>query len=204
MFFFFKQKTAYEIKECDWSSDVCSSDLLILFSITTISAQEQTTFNSKDINTWEGNPEEVLKLDSEERNQLINNANPWTKSTVLSEIAIKISEEKVFARIKANKLVEPVNKARSLLGGKGNLEEEDVGIFLEKIKGFENLEIKLVRDNVLSDGNVEIDFDSLPRNIKEAEYVPAKGNKPSKLIYTFKDGGKATITKGSLKENNNG
>ena len=27
--FFFKQKTAYEIKECDWSSDVCSSDLEI-------------------------------------------------------------------------------------------------------------------------------------------------------------------------------
>src|ERR1051326_1269121 len=25
--FFVKQKTAYEIKECDWSSDVCSSDL---------------------------------------------------------------------------------------------------------------------------------------------------------------------------------
>src|ERR1051326_2201165 len=29
LFFFFKQKTAYEIKECDWSSDVCSSDLPI-------------------------------------------------------------------------------------------------------------------------------------------------------------------------------
>ena len=28
MFFFFKQKTAYEIYQCDWSSDVCSSDLL--------------------------------------------------------------------------------------------------------------------------------------------------------------------------------
>src|SRR6056300_1794687 len=26
IFFFFKQKTAYEISECDWSSDVCSSD----------------------------------------------------------------------------------------------------------------------------------------------------------------------------------
>ena len=25
--FFFKQKTAYEIYQCDWSSDVCSSDL---------------------------------------------------------------------------------------------------------------------------------------------------------------------------------
>ena len=27
MFFFFKQKTAYEMEESDWSSDVCSSDL---------------------------------------------------------------------------------------------------------------------------------------------------------------------------------
>src|SRR5210317_331803 len=27
IFFFFKQKTAYEFSECDWSSDVCSSDL---------------------------------------------------------------------------------------------------------------------------------------------------------------------------------
>ena len=33
-FFFFKQKTAYEIVSRDWSSDVCSSDLatcLLLF-----------------------------------------------------------------------------------------------------------------------------------------------------------------------------
>src|SRR3546814_4723955 len=28
MFFFFKQKTAYEMRIRDWSSDVCSSDLL--------------------------------------------------------------------------------------------------------------------------------------------------------------------------------
>ena len=28
IFFFFKQKTAYEIYQCDWSSDVCSSDLM--------------------------------------------------------------------------------------------------------------------------------------------------------------------------------
>ena len=27
VFFFFKQKTAYEIVSRDWSSDVCSSDL---------------------------------------------------------------------------------------------------------------------------------------------------------------------------------
>src|SRR3546814_10907119 len=30
-FFFFKQKTAYEMRISDWSSDVCSSDLCMLF-----------------------------------------------------------------------------------------------------------------------------------------------------------------------------
>src|SRR3546814_21158071 len=28
-FFFFKQKTAYEVRSSDWSSDVCSSDLAL-------------------------------------------------------------------------------------------------------------------------------------------------------------------------------
>src|SRR3546814_13005104 len=37
--FFFKQKTAYEMRSSDWSSDVCSSDLLVtLISI-------EATFN---------------------------------------------------------------------------------------------------------------------------------------------------------------
>src|SRR3546814_5555123 len=31
-FFFFKQKTAYDMRISDWSSDVCSSDLLLLLS----------------------------------------------------------------------------------------------------------------------------------------------------------------------------
>src|SRR3546814_830331 len=30
VFFFFKQKTAYEMRISDWSSDVCSSDLVIV------------------------------------------------------------------------------------------------------------------------------------------------------------------------------
>src|SRR3546814_10401070 len=29
VFFFFKQKTAYEMRISDWSSDVCSSDLMV-------------------------------------------------------------------------------------------------------------------------------------------------------------------------------
>src|SRR5213075_3582525 len=32
-FFFFKQKTAYEITRRDWSSDVCSSDLDLPFEL---------------------------------------------------------------------------------------------------------------------------------------------------------------------------
>src|SRR3546814_5079736 len=33
-FFFFKQKTAYEMRISDWSSDVCSSDLLFIGAFT--------------------------------------------------------------------------------------------------------------------------------------------------------------------------
>ena len=36
--FFFKQKTAYEIYQCDWSSDVCSSDLIAII-ITSVGAE---------------------------------------------------------------------------------------------------------------------------------------------------------------------
>src|SRR3546814_6238710 len=36
-FFFFKQKTAYEMRISDWSSDVCSSDLAGLWRVRNIS-----------------------------------------------------------------------------------------------------------------------------------------------------------------------
>src|SRR3546814_9773202 len=32
-FFFFKQKTAYEMRISDWSSDVCSSDLTVIYDV---------------------------------------------------------------------------------------------------------------------------------------------------------------------------
>src|SRR3546814_9257768 len=32
VFFFFKQKTAYEMRISDWSSDVCSSDLVVMLT----------------------------------------------------------------------------------------------------------------------------------------------------------------------------
>src|SRR3546814_19805744 len=39
-FFFFKQKTAYEMRISDWSSDVCSSDLERVASASTMSVAE--------------------------------------------------------------------------------------------------------------------------------------------------------------------
>src|SRR3546814_2754509 len=35
-FFFFKQKTAYEMRISDWSSDVCSSDLVDYLGLATL------------------------------------------------------------------------------------------------------------------------------------------------------------------------
>src|SRR3546814_10296113 len=39
MFFFFKQKTAYEMRISDWSSDVCSSDLVFFRVIPEMTSQ---------------------------------------------------------------------------------------------------------------------------------------------------------------------
>src|SRR3546814_7938324 len=44
LFFFFKQKTAYEMRISDWSSDVCSSDLSHQYRIVgPIAVAEQVT-----------------------------------------------------------------------------------------------------------------------------------------------------------------
>src|SRR3546814_2647198 len=42
IFFFFKQKTAYEMRISDWSSDVCSSDLAIQTRRTALCANPRT------------------------------------------------------------------------------------------------------------------------------------------------------------------
>src|SRR3546814_6868746 len=45
--FFFKQKTAYEMRISDWSSDVCSSDLLRIDNVETLPA-ERITANDEE------------------------------------------------------------------------------------------------------------------------------------------------------------
>ena len=48
-FFFFKQKTAYEISSRDWSSDVCSSDL----PTSEVSAEPPIARRSSGTSRWE-------------------------------------------------------------------------------------------------------------------------------------------------------
>src|SRR3546814_5052745 len=46
--FFFKQKTAYEMRISDWSSDVCSSDLLGFSYLHTKVTDDKFTSNPRD------------------------------------------------------------------------------------------------------------------------------------------------------------
>src|SRR3546814_9849947 len=49
LFFFFKQKTAYEVRISDWSSDVCASDLLFVNSPDETNSQSEKEFTQSFI-----------------------------------------------------------------------------------------------------------------------------------------------------------
>src|SRR3546814_9892083 len=49
LFFFFKQKTAYEMRISDWSSDVCSSDLNDISPVRLVSDRSKLEFNPEDV-----------------------------------------------------------------------------------------------------------------------------------------------------------
>src|SRR3546814_4424580 len=60
IFFFFKQKTAYEMRISDWSSDVCSSDLEILQLGRQAEAMEEAEDQDGDLGV-RLNPEQALE-----------------------------------------------------------------------------------------------------------------------------------------------
>src|SRR3546814_3803899 len=47
-FFFFKQKTAYEMRISDWSSDVCSSDLNLTITVGELEAGKSAAKPAQD------------------------------------------------------------------------------------------------------------------------------------------------------------
>src|SRR3546814_15182607 len=52
-FFFFKQKTAYEMRISDWSSDVCSSDL-VLSAALHVPLTVDSRWRELDFGQWDG------------------------------------------------------------------------------------------------------------------------------------------------------
>src|SRR3546814_2458689 len=54
VFFFFKQKTAYEMRISDWSSDVCSSDLVAILSERISNLTEHLKTHNKDFHSRRG------------------------------------------------------------------------------------------------------------------------------------------------------
>src|SRR3546814_9621232 len=52
MFFFFKQKTAYEMRISDWSSDVCSSDLSVRPALNTCAFSAVKRWIASSIVCW--------------------------------------------------------------------------------------------------------------------------------------------------------
>src|SRR3546814_10379360 len=67
VFFFFKQKTAYEMRISDWSSDVCSSDLDVLFEDLTVLPGMQRSLDAGTITGINLNYQERRIYRSEER-----------------------------------------------------------------------------------------------------------------------------------------
>src|SRR3546814_6030987 len=61
-FFFFKQKTAYEMRISDWSSDVCSSDLFAEDRIGTLMPGMRADFLIVDADPMLASPDEIRRM----------------------------------------------------------------------------------------------------------------------------------------------
>src|SRR3546814_18095305 len=69
VFFFFKQKTAYEMRISDWSSDVCSSDLLGGDGLDFVSSAAGAAFDHdgdgvREATSWAGGGDGILVRDA--------------------------------------------------------------------------------------------------------------------------------------------
>src|SRR3546814_7660461 len=110
MFFWFKQKTAYEMRISDWSSDVCSSDLRITRKIA-----EDNTFKTIAAEWLAKNErEERAAVTLRKIRWLLDIANPLIGSRPIS----KITPQEVLAvlrKVEANGRYESARRMRSVI-----------------------------------------------------------------------------------------
>ena len=109
-FFFFKQKTAYEIYQCDWSSDVCSSDLKTNFShfLGEIIQNHARRADNKGIKIELKLPSEPVIFEFDqfqiERvcNNLLDNAIKFTQKGGTINIEVTENDSRVITRVSDN------------------------------------------------------------------------------------------------------
>src|SRR5213083_2500703 len=146
-FFFFKQKTAYEITASDWSSDVCSSDLRARFAKTWGVPADSLSLNKGLMVT------EVVKPESGVRGMYIMGENP-----IISDPDIAHAEhwfqELEFLAVQDLFLTETARYADVVLPGAS---------FAEKTGTFVNTErrIQLAQQAVESPGEARGDLEIL-------------------------------------------
>src|SRR3546814_1596356 len=79
-FFFFKQKTAYEMRISDWSSDVCSSDLMPAEVLATLYERFGARLLEQNVRTFL---------------QARGNVNQGIRATILNEPGMRSEERRV-------------------------------------------------------------------------------------------------------------
>src|SRR3546814_4481490 len=123
-FFFFKQKTAYEMRISDWSSDVCSSDLKVVARLAELGGKKLDKF---DINNEAAAQAAVAKLqdlryavaDVQIKPAKRHPAPPFTTSTLQQEAARKLGFSAQMTMQIAQRLYEGVT-----IGGETRSEEQ--------------------------------------------------------------------------------
>src|SRR3546814_1832998 len=107
--FFFKQKTAYEMRISDWSSDVCSSDLLLTGVVGTEFSRDEATrlawAASDRIN------EVINELQVDANDSLLDSA---SDTWISSQLRFKIATDEKIVDINYN--IDTVNGIVYLIG----------------------------------------------------------------------------------------
>src|SRR3546814_3945047 len=119
MVFFFKQKTAYEMRISDWSSDVCSSDLVNVATHDTRAVVSDTaTINSGDLTVQSENKVVAVELGT---------SGGQAKSVAVNgALLINVIGSQTFAQIGRGATVDAAGKL-SVLAHDTRSEERRVG-----------------------------------------------------------------------------
>ena len=178
-----------------------------------ISQQTTSQFDEKDIATWTPqNINKVLEMNPAERNAVLNDIGKSgselnnfldIRNQVIENIAVELSQKTTNRRLNdfiVRRKVEIILQKIGIGDNELSKASDYIGVSLENLKGFDNVNLKFKEGNVITDGNIELDLEKLPIGVTEIEYVPASNGEKSKFIYRFKSGGAIETNSGKINE----